>query len=235
MACRRRAAAFGVARSGQRPGGRGRELGGDFGSRPGWQRRARVRAPSRARPWTVTVCRASSWRGDDVPARGTSGYARLRDELAASGLVVVGVEFRNAPGALGNHSSAAGLEDCAAAVRWAGADLDELGGTHLVVSGDSDGGNLSLAVAITALKQGWLEHISGVYAQCPWAVSGAYKDRPMTSLRRASTTATSSAGRTSAGRPRPTIPDRLTRWILFAGRGGRARTKSYACRRTSSR
>jgi acetyl esterase/lipase len=105
-------------------------------------------------------------------------YARFRDELAASGLVVVGVEFRNAAGALGNHPYPAGVSDCAMAVRWAGTNLDELGGTHVVVSGDSGGGNLSLAVAIKARREGWLDHIAGVYGQCPWVISGAYQDPP---------------------------------------------------------
>ena len=42
-------------------------------------------------------------------------YDRWRDELAATGLVVVGVEFRNAGGKLGNHPFPAGLNDCGGA------------------------------------------------------------------------------------------------------------------------
>ena len=45
-------------------------------------------------------------------------YVRWRDELAAAGMVVVGVEFRNAGGKLGSYPFPAGLDDCAAAVRW---------------------------------------------------------------------------------------------------------------------
>src|ERR1700752_3709566 len=48
-----------------------------------------------------------------------SCYERWRDELAAQGAVVIGVEFRNAAGKLGNHPYPAGLEDCAAATVWA--------------------------------------------------------------------------------------------------------------------
>jgi acetyl esterase/lipase len=47
-----------------------------------------------------------------------ASYMRWRDELAASGLVVVGVEFRNAGGRLGVHPYPAGLGDCAAATEW---------------------------------------------------------------------------------------------------------------------
>lgn len=47
-----------------------------------------------------------------MSAAGGPLYARLRDELAATGLVVVGVEFRNAAGVLGPHPFPAGLDDC---------------------------------------------------------------------------------------------------------------------------
>ena len=47
------------------------------------------------------------------------GYVKLREYLASTGVVVVGVEFRNSGGKLGPHPFPAGLNDCAAAVRWA--------------------------------------------------------------------------------------------------------------------
>ena len=43
---------------------------------------------------------------------------RWRDELAALGLVVVGVEFRNGAGKLGNHPFPAGLNDCQSGLDW---------------------------------------------------------------------------------------------------------------------
>ncbi|MUL66611.1 alpha/beta hydrolase [Mycobacterium sp. CBMA 234] len=95
-------------------------------------------------------------------------YVRLRENLAAAGLVVVGVEFRNSGGELGPHPFPAGLNDCAAAVRWAAAQKDELGISHLIVSGESGGGNLTLAVALKAKREGWIDEIAGVYAQCPF-------------------------------------------------------------------
>jgi acetyl esterase/lipase len=104
-------------------------------------------------------------------------YRRWRDELAATGVVVIGVEFRNGAGTLGNHAFPAGLDDCAAAVRWAVANRAELPGSVVVVSGDSGGGNLTLALAHKARREGWLHEIAGLYAQCPY-ISAAWADPP---------------------------------------------------------
>ena len=62
----------------------------------------------------------------------------------------------------------AGSNDCAAGVRWTAAHLNDLGGSHIVVSGESGGGNLSLGVSHKAKREGWLNEIAGVYAQCPF-------------------------------------------------------------------
>ena len=91
----------------------------------------------------------------------------LREYLAATGLVVVGVEFRNSGGKLGPHPYPAGLNDCAAAVRWVAANRAELGISHLIVSGESGGGNLTLTIAHKAKREGWVNEIAGLYAQCP--------------------------------------------------------------------
>lgn len=100
-------------------------------------------------------------------------YLRWRDELAALGVVVVGVEFRNGAGRLGTHPFPAGLDDCASGLEWIDSKRDELGLTAVVVSGDSGGGNLSLATALRAKREGVLHRIDGVYALCPY-VSNAY-------------------------------------------------------------
>jgi acetyl esterase len=104
-------------------------------------------------------------------------YVRWRDELAASGLVVVGVEFRNASASLGPHPFPAGLGDCAAAVRWTAAHRAELGASVVVVSGESGGGNLSLALTHKAKREGWLDEIDGIYAMCPM-ISGRWNKPP---------------------------------------------------------
>jgi acetyl esterase len=108
-------------------------------------------------------------------------YLRWRDALAATGIVVVGVEFRNAAGLLGPHPFPTGLDDCTTATQWTAAHLRDLGASHLIVSGDSGGGNLTLALAHRARRDGWLNLIAGCYAQCPF-ISGAW-DAPPADLR----------------------------------------------------
>jgi acetyl esterase len=97
--------------------------------------------------------------------------------LAATGLVVVGVEFRNAAGKLGVYPYPAGLNDCAAAVRWVFANRELLGVTHLIVSGESGGGNLTLTITHKAKREGWLHEIAGAYAQCPY-ISNRWLEQP---------------------------------------------------------
>src|SRR3954469_24583420 len=100
-------------------------------------------------------------------------YRRWRDELAASGLVVVGVEFRNGGGKHGTHPFPAGLNDCAAALRWVAERRVDLGIGKLVVSGESGGGNLTLATVLRAKRDGLLDEIAGAYAMCPY-ISNAW-------------------------------------------------------------
>ena len=100
-------------------------------------------------------------------------YARFRDELAATGLVVVGVEYRNGAGVLGPHPFPAGLDDCAAALAWVHEHRADLGIDRLTVAGESGGGNLTLATAIRAKREGVLDRIDGVYAMVPY-ISGMY-------------------------------------------------------------
>ena len=95
-------------------------------------------------------------------------YGNLRDELAAAGLVVVGVEFRNGGGKHGPHPFPAGLNDCAAALRWVIDHKASLGIDKLIVSGESGGGNLTLATTLRAKRDGLLDHVAGAYAMCPY-------------------------------------------------------------------
>jgi acetyl esterase/lipase len=78
---------------------------------------------------------------------------------------------------LGVHPYPAGLNDCAAAVRWVFANRERLGITHLIVSGESGGGNLTLAVMHKAKREGWLHEIAGAYAQCPY-ISNRWLEQP---------------------------------------------------------
>jgi acetyl esterase len=102
-----------------------------------------------------------------------AGYARWRDELAATGMVVVGVEFRNGGGKLGPHPFPAGLNDCSSALQWITDNKARLGLSKVIVSGESGGGNLSIATTLKAKQDGKIGQIDGVYAQCPY-ISGLY-------------------------------------------------------------
>jgi acetyl esterase/lipase len=104
-------------------------------------------------------------------------YMRWRDELAATGMVIVGVEFRNSAGKLGDHPFPAGLNDCASAARWTYANKDTIGVSRIVVSGESGGGNLCLATALKANQEGWIGEIAGVYSLCPY-IAGGYDPPP---------------------------------------------------------
>jgi acetyl esterase/lipase len=110
-------------------------------------------------------------------------YVRWRDELAALGMVVVGVEFRNGGGKLGNHPFPAGLNDCMSGLQWTFDNKASLGISKIVISGESGGGNLSLATTLKAKKEGKTELIDGTYSLCPY-ISNAYakKSKELPSL-----------------------------------------------------
>ena len=104
-------------------------------------------------------------------------YTRWRDELAAAGLVVVGVEFQNAVDETGHHPFPAGLDDVTAATKWVSVNRAELGISALVLQGDSGGANLALAATIRAGREGDGRLIDGVYASVPY-ISGRYEWLP---------------------------------------------------------
>ena len=108
---------------------------------------------------------------------------RWRNELAALGLIVVGVEFRNAAGRLGNHPFPAGLNDCQSGLEWVFNNKAELGISTITLLGESGGANLSLALSIKSKREGKLEQVDGVYGMCPY-ISNAYatKDPALPSL-----------------------------------------------------
>ncbi|MFJ8114204.1 alpha/beta hydrolase fold domain-containing protein [Streptomyces sp. NPDC096132] len=108
--------------------------------------------------------------GGGMAMMGATGavYDRWRRELSADGLVVVGGEFRNGGGRLGPHPYPTGLQDCATGLKWVDEHAAELGVSNIVVSGDSGGANLALALTIKAKREGFLSSISGVYAHCPY-------------------------------------------------------------------
>ena len=102
-----------------------------------------------------------------------ANYIYWRHKLASTGLVAVGVEFRNTAGILGNHPFPAGLNDCVSALKWVYNNKKELGISKIIVSGESGGGNLSIATSLKAKQDGISNYIDGVYAQCPY-ISNLY-------------------------------------------------------------
>ena len=114
---------------------------------------------------------------------GDPNYLFWRNSLAAQGLIVIGVEFRNIGGILGNHRFPAGLNDCYSALNWLYNNKEELGVSKIIISGESGGGNLSIATALKAHQEGVSDYIDGVYAQCPY-ISNMYnkKDKKLLSL-----------------------------------------------------
>jgi len=106
--------------------------------------------------------------------RGDNGiHTRWCQDLAALGLVVIAVEFRNAVDAAGHHPFPTGLHDCSDALTWIDHHRAELGITSIVLQGESGGANLCLATTLAAKHDGNLAAIAGVYAMVPY-ISGAY-------------------------------------------------------------
>jgi acetyl esterase/lipase len=98
--------------------------------------------------------------------------------LAAEGLAVVMVDFRNALVASSATEVApfpAGLNDCVSGVRWVHANAAALGidPARIVVAGESGGGNLTLATGLKLKRDGDLGLIKGLYAMCPY-IAGAW-------------------------------------------------------------
>lgn len=100
--------------------------------------------------------------------------------IAAKGVVVVMVEFRNAVVASGVPEVApypAGLNDCVSGLKWTVENAQKYGidPTHIIVCGESGGGNLALATGLTLKLAGDIGLVKGIYALCPYIV-GKYPD-----------------------------------------------------------
>ena len=112
----------------------------------------------------------------------TGMYRSWGRMIAQQGVAVVMVDFRNCL----TPSSApevepfpAGLNDCVSGLKWVHAHADELGidPAHLVVAGESGGGNLTLATGLKLKQDGDLDLIRGLYALCPYIAGSWPQDR----------------------------------------------------------
>jgi len=106
-----------------------------------------------------------------------------RIHLALRGFVVASVEFRNSSGKLGPHPFPAGLNDCMSALAWLSARRHQFGISKLVLSGESGGGNLCIASALRAKREGRAAELDGVFALCPFiAGPSVWRAKAHTSL-----------------------------------------------------
>ncbi len=93
--------------------------------------------------------------------------------IAARGVAVAMVDFRNAvhpSTALEVAPFPAGLNDCVSGLKWVHAHAASLGidPERVIVTGESGGGNLTLALAMLLKQGGELDLIAGLYAMCPF-------------------------------------------------------------------
>jgi acetyl esterase/lipase len=102
--------------------------------------------------------------------------------LAAQGVAVTMVDFRNCA----QPSSApevepfpAGLNDCVSGLKWVIANAAEMGidPEHVIVAGESGGGNLTLATGLKLEQDGEVGLIRGLYALCPYIAGEWPQDR----------------------------------------------------------
>ncbi|KAK3115057.1 hypothetical protein LTR53_005976 [Teratosphaeriaceae sp. CCFEE 6253] len=94
--------------------------------------------------------------------------------LAAQGMIVVSVEYRNAYDKVsGFHPFPAALNDVCAAVHFVYTRRELLNTRNIVLHGDGSGAGLVLAAAIKAVREGWISRIDGIYAYSPF-ISNAY-------------------------------------------------------------
>lgn len=91
-----------------------------------------------------------------------------RRTIARQGLVVLGVEFRNSAGELGPHPFPAGLDDCVAALQYVSENKAALGINKVILAGEDGGGNLALATALRAKREGNAAQVDGVYVFAPF-------------------------------------------------------------------
>ena len=93
--------------------------------------------------------------------------------IANQGIAVAMVDFRNcltASSAPEIEPYPAGLNDCVSGLKWLIDSAPELGidPAHIIVAGESGGGNLTLATGLKLLQEGNMGLIRGLYALCPY-------------------------------------------------------------------
>ena len=107
--------------------------------------------------------------------------------IAAQGVAVAMVDFRNCI----DPSSApevepfpAGLNDCVSGLKWTIDNAGNLGidPSRVIVSGESGGGNLTLATGLKLKQDGDMDLVRGLYALCPYIAGEWPQDRYPSSI-----------------------------------------------------
>jgi acetyl esterase/lipase len=107
--------------------------------------------------------------------------------IAHQGVAVAMVDFRNCL----TPSSApevapfpAGLNDCVSGVKWLASQAAELNidPAHIVIAGESGGGNLTLATGMKLKQDGDQDLIRGLYALCPYIAGEWPQERHPSSI-----------------------------------------------------
>jgi len=100
-------------------------------------------------------------------------YRAFGKIIAAQGVNVAMVDFRNSISPSSADEVApypAGLNDCVSGLKWIHANAADLNidASQIIVSGESGGGNLTLALGLRLKVDGNLDLIKGLYALCPY-------------------------------------------------------------------
>ena len=107
------------------------------------------------------------------------GHYRMWSRIIANqGVAVAMVDFRNCLTPSSCEEVApypAGLNDCVSGLRWLVEHANELGidSSHVVVAGESGGGNLTLATGLKLKQDGDIGLVRGLYALCPY-IAGSW-------------------------------------------------------------
>ena len=109
-------------------------------------------------------------------------YRAWGKTIAAHGVAVAMVEFRNAiaPSEVPEVAAfPAGRDDCVSGLKWLVNSAAELGvdAGHIVIAGESGGGNLTLATGLKLLADGDIGLVRGLYALCPYIAGRWPQDR----------------------------------------------------------
>lgn len=107
--------------------------------------------------------------------------------IAHQGVAVMMVDFRNclvASSAPEVEPFPAGLNDCVSGLKWICNHAGELSidPAHIIVAGESGGGNLTLATGLKLRQDGDLGLIRGMYALCPYIAGSWPQERHPSSI-----------------------------------------------------